>query len=384
MGLAALAIHPRRALAPPFAITFIDSQTIIPPNPMRNPLSRSNTLRAVTVACTAAAGLLTSTAHAVSSAELYTTDQYPFGRFEARIQFGSGDGIISSFFMWKDGSEMSGVFWNELDFEKLRANCELETNALYGMPESSHNEVYEGTLDLCGTFHTYAYEWTPDYIAWFIDGTEIRREIGDVALAYAQNAPDGMQIRFNIWPGDDSFGGTFDPAVLPVHEYVNWVQYSSFTDGQFQLEWREDFAGTSVPSGWAKGSWDSPKGLSTHDPANANVVNGYLVLSLTADEATGSAGAAPSDPADVAPVPTTPTVPTAEPTVPAPSTTAPATTTPVVPPTAPTTTATPANGDSGSCTVSGTQSSGARSSLDLALLGLALFGWRRGRARRQA
>jgi endo-1,3-1,4-beta-glycanase ExoK len=236
--------------------------------------------------------------------------------------------------MWKDGSEMSDVFWNELDFEKLRANCELETNALYGLPEESHNTTYEGTLDLCGTFHTYAYEWTPDYIAWFIDGTEIRRETGEAAAAFRDNAPDGMQIRFNIWPGDESFGGTFDPAILPAHEYVNWLQYSSYADGAFTFEWREDFNGPGLPSGWSKGNWDSPKGLSTHAPANANIVNGYLVLSLTADDATGSAGAMPLDPENVEPIPsTTPSAPspggstpvaTATVAVPAPTSSAPA------------------------------------------------------------
>lgn len=328
--------------------------------------SRSLILRTLVTLCAAAPALYASPASAVSSAELYTTKQYTYGRFEARIQFAYGDGIVSSFFMWKDGSEMSDVFWNELDFEKLRADCELETNALYGMPESSHNEVYEGTLDLCGTFHTYAYEWTPDYISWLIDGTEIRRETGDVALAYAQNAPDGMQIRFNIWPGDDSFGGNFDPQILPAHEYVNWVQYSSYANGQFQLEWREDFTGTTVPSGWSKGSWDSPKGLSTHDPANANVVNGYLVLSLTADEATGSTGAAPNDPADAV-APPAPTTPPVEPAVPS-ATTPPTTPAPTVAPTTPS--PAPANGDSGSCSMGAHTSAWSWSVLGLALLAL--------------
>ncbi len=251
-----------------------------------------------------------STAHAVRSAELFTTDGYQFGRFEARIQFAYGDGIVSSFFLWKDGSEQSGIFWNELDFEKVGADCELQTNALYGDPERVHADEHEWEGDLCGTFHTYVYEWTPEYIAWFIDGVEIRRDTGEDAAAYSENTAEGMQFRFNIWPGDASFGGNFDPAILPVHQYINWVQYSSYEAGEFQLQWREDFSGTSRPSGWAVGSWESPKQLSTHSAANVNFINGYAVLSLTADDATGSAGAAPLDPDNVEPevvdpVPTT-------------------------------------------------------------------------------
>ena len=62
-----------------------------------------------------------SPALAVSSAELYQTKAYVYGRFEARLRQAPGDGVISSFFLWKAGSELSGAYWNELDFEKLGA-----------------------------------------------------------------------------------------------------------------------------------------------------------------------------------------------------------------------------------------------------------------------
>jgi hypothetical protein len=111
-----------------------------------------------------------------------------------------------------------------------------------------------------------------------------------------------MQIHFNVWPGDSTFGGNFSPSILPVFEYINWVQYSSYSNGQFQLEWREDFSGDSLPEGWLTGDWGSPKGLSTHAPANVAFINGYAVLSMTADDATGAAGAAPMDPEGGGPV----------------------------------------------------------------------------------
>jgi hypothetical protein len=238
---------------------------------------------------------LSSTAQAVSSAELYTSKSYFYGRFTARIQYAAGDGVVSSFFMWKDGSEKSGVFWNELDFEKLNADCHLETNAYYGSPAVVHSKKHTSLPDLCGGFHTYTYEWTPDYIAWFVDGTEIRRETGAAATAYAENATAGMQIRFNIWPGDASFGGTFSASILPVYEYINWVEYYTYADGAFTLAWREDFNGSTAPSGWLTGNWGSPKNLSTHKAANVDFVNGYAVLALTADDALGAAGATPND-----------------------------------------------------------------------------------------
>lgn len=231
-------------------------------------------------------------AFAVRGAELYSAQSYGYGRMEARVRFAAGDGVVSSFFAWKEGSEVAGTFWNELDFEKLGADCHLETNPLYGDPPAVHSQKHTLDADLCGAYHTYAYEWTPEYIAWLVDGVEIRRETGAVAAAFAQNA-SGMQVHFNIWPGDASFGGNFSPSILPVHQYIDWVQFSSYSNGTFTLQWREDFDGGSVPSGWLTGNWESPKGLSIHDPGNVNFIDGYAVLSLTADNAVGPAGAMP-------------------------------------------------------------------------------------------
>jgi len=247
-------------------------------------------LAAVLISIAAEAG-------AVASAELYQNQTYTYGRFEARVRFAAGDGVISSFFLWKPGSEVAGTFWNELDFEKLGADCRLQTNPLYGAPVVDHSAIASVEGDLCGEYHTYAFEWTPSYIAYLVDGVEVRRDGAETAAAFAENAAAGMQIHFNIWPGDATFGGNFDAALLPVQQYISWVQYSSFADGAFTFEWREELDGATLPSGWAVGNWASPKNLSTHQPANVAFTSGVGVLSLTADGATGFAGTPPADPA---------------------------------------------------------------------------------------
>jgi hypothetical protein len=112
---------------------------------------------------------------------------------------------------------------------------------------------------------------------------------------YTQNAAQGMAMHFNVWVGNSNFGGVLDPAILPVNEYIDWVQYSSYANGAFQLQWREDFDGATIPTGWATGNWASPYNLSTHNPANVNFVNGVAVLSMTADDATGFSGTPPAE-----------------------------------------------------------------------------------------
>ena len=241
--------------------------------------------------------LAPSVASAVQSAELYRTQAYLYGRFEARLRFAPGEGVVSSFFLWKDGSSAT-TSWNELDYEKINATCRLQTNIWTGTGTQSA-QFTTAAADVCGTYHTYAFEWTPDYIAWIIDGTQVRKVTGAAVSEYTQNASQGMSMHFNTWVGNASFGGVLDPSTLPVQEYISWAQYSAYVGGAFQLQWREEFDGSTVPNAWGLGSWASPYNLSTHNAANVDLVDGIAVLSMTADNATGYTGTPPADnPAD--------------------------------------------------------------------------------------
>ena len=233
-------------------------------------------------------------AAAVQGAELYRTQASFYGRFEARVQYAPGEGVVSSFFLWKDGSS-STTSWNELDYEKINSTCRMQTNIWTGKGTQSA-QTTTPTVDLCGEYHTLAFEWTPDYIAWLIDGTQLRKVTGASVSEYTQNASQGMTMHFNLWAGDSSFGGVLTDSTLPVRQYISWAQYSSYSNGAFQLQWREDFNGSAIPTGWAVGDWVSALKHSTHNPANVSFVDGIAVLSMTADNATGYSGTPPADP----------------------------------------------------------------------------------------
>ena len=185
-------------------------------------------------------------ASAVQSAELYSTQPAFYGRFEARVRHAPGEGVVSSFFLWRDGSS-STTSWNELDFEKINSDCRLQTNIWTGKGTQSA-VINTPSFNICNDYHTYAFEWTPDYIAWFIDGAQIRRVTGANVTEYTQNATAGMAIHFNIWQGDSSFGGNLSTSTLPVYEFISWVQYSSYANGAFTLQWREEFTGSATPA----------------------------------------------------------------------------------------------------------------------------------------
>ncbi|HTV23929.1 MAG TPA: glycoside hydrolase family 16 protein [Polyangiaceae bacterium] len=240
-----------------------------------------------------------STAQAVTGAELGRNAPGRHGRFEARLMFAPGDGIVSSMFLWKPGSELEDTYWNEIDIEKVGTDCGgYSSNAIYGNPEMQSTERVTTEVDLCAGYHTHSIEWTPDHLIWRLDGTEVRRLDADELAAFEENAPAGMQIRFNLWVGDASFGGSFQSASLPAYQYIDWVAYSSYTPGtggdggDFTPLWREDFD-APLGSDWSFGTWASPLGHSVHSPANVTVTGGIGVLSLTDDGATGYSGTPP-------------------------------------------------------------------------------------------
>ena len=153
--------------------------------------------------------LVPASALGMASAELYTTSSYFYGRFDARIQFPPGDGVVGAFFLWKEGSDAANAYWNELDYEKIASDCHMQINNIYGNPKTQHQQT-PSLSGICTGYHDYRFEWTPTYIAWVVDGKEIRRDTGTNATAYAQNATAGMSIHFNIWPGNSSFGGNIN------------------------------------------------------------------------------------------------------------------------------------------------------------------------------
>jgi beta-glucanase (GH16 family) len=155
--------------------------------------------RRLTLATLLLAALAPRAASAVQSAELLRNTAYFYGRFEARVRFAPGEGVVSSFFLWKNGSS-STTSWNELDYEKINSTCHLQTNVWTGKGTQSA-QLNTPTFDICADYHTYAFEWTPDYIAWLIDGTQIRKVTGASVTEYTQNASQGMTIHFNVWAG---------------------------------------------------------------------------------------------------------------------------------------------------------------------------------------
>ncbi len=212
-------------------------------------------------------------------AELRTNESLLYGRFEVRMKSAAGSGLLSSFFTYHDTPNLPAQ-WNEIDIEILgRYSDEVQYNII---TQGQVNHVVEQAVKFNPHqgFHVYAIEWTPDYVAWQVDGFEIYRE----TASHVQQLFYAQKNMMNIWlPDNPNWVGNFDPAILPVYAYYDWVKYYEYTPGannNFTLQWTDDF------NVWNQGRWS--KGNHTWNgnncdliPQNAVFQDGYLILCLT-------------------------------------------------------------------------------------------------------
>ncbi|MGH7490987.1 MAG: family 16 glycosylhydrolase [bacterium] len=216
-------------------------------------------------------------------AELRTKISYTYGRFEVRLKSAQREGMLASFFTYHDG--VGTANWNEIDFEILgRYTGDIQFNTITP-GQVNHVRHQAASFNPHLDFHTYAMEWTPEYVAWFMDGMEAYRQTGEHTATL--NKP--QKIMMNVWnPAFANWVGNWSDDALPAFVYYDWVSYASYTPGagnagtnnNFTHQWKDEF------DFWDQTRWDK----ATHtfngnncDFVTENVVfqNGLMVLCLT-------------------------------------------------------------------------------------------------------
>lgn len=236
---------------------------------------------------------------AYRGAELRTRTAVTYGRCEVRMKSAAGSGLLASFFTYHDGSSNPVANWNEIDLEILgRHQNQAQFNTI---TPGQVNHVFTSVTPFNphAAFHVYAIEWTPDYVAWFIDGYEVHRQ----TEAHIATLTRPQKIMMNIWPpAAVDWAGALNPAVLPVYAYYDWVKYYAYTPGQgdnFTLQWTDDFPAWDQ-NRWSKATHTWNGNNSNFIPENAVFQDGYLILCLTPSTPIGYRGA-PVDERDVEP-----------------------------------------------------------------------------------
>ncbi|MBI5726749.1 MAG: family 16 glycosylhydrolase [Ignavibacteriales bacterium] len=234
---------------------------------------------------------ITAFAKDYKGAEYRTKEAFTYGRFEARIKSSEREGMLTSFFTYHEYSTGGSENWNEIDIEILgRYSNDVQFNVI---SPGQINHVRHETVNFNPAldYHTYAFEWTPAYVAWFIDGAEVYRQTG----AHITALNKAQKLMMNIWNQNyPDWSGTFNPQTLPAFAYYDWTQYASYTPGagntgtgnNFTFQWKDDFSNWNQ-SRWEKATHTFDGNLCDFIHANAVFVDSALVLCLTNSINTG-------------------------------------------------------------------------------------------------
>jgi len=216
-------------------------------------------------------------------AEYRTKDAFTYGRFETRMKPAGKEGMLASFFTYHEITTTSD--WNEIDIEILgRYTNDVQFNPITkGQVNHVHHSLtaFNPALD----YHDYGFEWTPDYVAWFIDGVEVHRQTGD----HIKSLDLDQKIMMNVWnPDYANWVGQFTDKVLPAYSYYDWVKYSAYTpgtgnygtDNNFTVLWKDEFDAFDSTR-WEKAVHTF--GGNNCDFVKENVIfqNGKMILALT-------------------------------------------------------------------------------------------------------
>ncbi|MGL1933860.1 MAG: family 16 glycosylhydrolase [Fibrobacterales bacterium] len=166
-----------------------------------------------------------------SSGEIRSHRKYKYGRFVSSFKTDAPN-HISTMFLYNIPSDER---WLEIDIEVISKYSGKPTSNLlidWDGAQNYNDLIKDGNEDLIQAasgvndkahdeFHEYMIEWTPERVAWYIDGVQFR-EITDKTLI-----PDeGIHIMFNFWLLTALSGATLD-GYLENGEYAS-TEYEFF------------------------------------------------------------------------------------------------------------------------------------------------------------
>ncbi|MDO6760005.1 family 16 glycosylhydrolase [Tamlana sp. 2_MG-2023] len=216
--------------------------------------------------------------------EVYSHESVLYGKFEMRMKMIKGSGMLSTFYTIKHFPKTGNPYWGEIDIEVLaKDNAQIMSTNIF-INDADGNWIHDEKqihLDysLADDFHVYTLEWTPNYIAWFIDGVEQRRQTGE----FVDHMTVPQEYRLNAWiSSTPAWVGEIDEDAMPAYQYVDWIEYSSYNEAtqDFTKQWRDNFYWFNALR-WKKGNWTFDGNEVDFVEENAYIENGHLILAIT-------------------------------------------------------------------------------------------------------
>ncbi|MGN1090641.1 MAG: glycoside hydrolase family 16 protein [Huintestinicola sp.] len=151
--------------------------------------------------------------------EYRSKDFYGYGMYEVSMKAVKNDGVVSSFFTYTGPSDNNP--WDEIDIEILGKDTTKVQFNYFTNGKGNHEFMYDLGFDASEDFHTYAFDWQPDSITWYVDGVEAHKA--------TENLPSTpSKIMMNAWNGIgvDSWLKAFDDTALPVSAEYKIISFT--------------------------------------------------------------------------------------------------------------------------------------------------------------
>ncbi len=165
----------------------------------------------------------------VYSIRVNTKEAWTYGYFEASLKLPSGKGTWPAFWMmpknftsWPEDGEidiMEEVGYNA-NYCSSTVHCKKYNN---GGTAIEHAERKIPTAQ--SEFHTYALEWTPDYMIFYIDGEKLLRYDNDKKGYDSWPFDNPFYLKLNLaWGGNWGGAQGVDESCLPADYQIDYVR----------------------------------------------------------------------------------------------------------------------------------------------------------------
>jgi len=154
---------------------------------------------------------------------------FKYGRVEVRMKGPVGTGTWAAF--WLLGANIDDRPWpgcGEIDVTELLGRDPLTNYGTPHGPESGRS--YTVTMDkgFADEYHTYAVDWLPDQITWYVDGkaygTLNKAELSDPVHTWVFDHEYYLIMNLAMGGG---FGGDIDPKLTSATTSFDWIHFST-------------------------------------------------------------------------------------------------------------------------------------------------------------
>lgn len=210
--------------------------------------------------------------------------EFAYGRIESRIKVPRGAGIWPAF--WALGTDIDRVNWPQTGEIDIMEYVGREPNRVFGTihgPGYSGGASFGGTYDfpqnVADSYHTFAVEWQPNKIVWYVDGIQYHEaDPADVSPdQWVFNHP--FFLLLNVAVGGNFGGPVGGDTIFPQTMKVDYVRVYQPADSaeRFQAAFADNFSGwkqITVPFASFVRSAAQPAGA-PNDGLTLSAVNGY-------------------------------------------------------------------------------------------------------------